>query len=107
MSTDRTPVIGRVTRYVGHEHEPLHNLTVRVVAVLRGALEHSDYDRVTTDAELARLGGLTRRDRVEVHPWIEQASRYSFVSYDPRAEDLEAFAYLRDAGRGPEPGGRG
>jgi hypothetical protein len=38
---------------------------------------------------------VTADDRIEVQPWLEAESRFSFVTSDPRAVDLECFAHLR------------
>jgi len=43
---------------------------------------------------LARCGGITKYDRVEVQPWIEREGRYSFVTSDPLAVDLACFQHL-------------
>jgi len=37
---------------------------------------------------------VTADDRVEVQPWIEREERFSFVSSDPRAIDLDCFKHL-------------
>jgi len=72
---------------------------VRVVAVIKGAAG-PDYDPdadgayLTDDQDIARAGGVTADDRVEVQPWIEKEGRFSFASSDPRAIDLACFADL-------------
>jgi hypothetical protein len=50
---------------------------------------------VDDDATLARLGGITADDRVDVQAWIETLARFSFVSVDARAVDLARFATLK------------
>lgn len=92
--------LGIVTTYHGTEHPYLRGHKVRVVAVMKGAAG-KDHDPDARDAyltdedELARAGGLTKDDRVEVQPWLEKEQRFSFVSSDPRAIDLECFAALK------------
>lgn len=92
-------IIGTITTYFGTEHRSLRRYQVQVLAVFKGAAR-PDYDPdegfpvATTDAELARLGGLELGDRAEVVPWLDAQARFSFVSYDPCVEDLEAFAAL-------------
>ena len=49
---------------------------------------------LTDDQDIARAGGVTADDRVEVQPWIEKEGRFSFASSDPRAIDLACFADL-------------
>jgi hypothetical protein len=44
--------------------------------------------------EIARAGGVTADDRVEVQPWLEGGQRWSFVCSDPRAVDLACFRHL-------------
>ena len=72
---------------------------VRVIAVIKGAAG-PDYDPdvdgayLTDDEDIARAGGVTADDRVEVQPWIEKEGRFSFASSDPRAIDLACFADL-------------
>ena len=93
--------IGTITRYEGTEHPYLHGYQVKVIAVLKGAaLPNRDPDDhfavATTDDELARLGGIAVGDRAEVVPWLENEGRFSFVSSDPRVEDLDAFRHLAE-----------
>ena len=87
----RTFLAGTVTRYTGTEHGYLTGSKVRVVAVLRPG---DDGDYLTDDNEIARAGGVTAADRIEVQPWLEREGRFSLVTSDPRAVDLEAFADL-------------
>jgi hypothetical protein len=91
-------VIGLETTYHGDEHRYLHGYKVRIVAVLKGsAAPHDDdfdADYLTDDVEIARAGGVTAGERIEVQPWLEQDGRYSFVTSDPRAVDLAAFSNL-------------
>lgn len=87
-------IIGTVTSYSGREHAYLRGLPVKIIAVFKGAanpaLDPEDgYPVATNDEELAALGGLEADDRVEVVPFLEQAGRYSFVSSDARAVDLD------------------
>ena len=91
--------IGTTTTYHGTEHRYLKGHPVRVVAVIKGAAA-PNYDAdadgayLTDDEDIARAGGVTAADRVEVQPWIEREGRFSFVSSDPRAIDLASFAHL-------------
>lgn len=73
--------------------------TVRIIGVIKGAAsdaynpdEEGSY--ITDNESLARAGGVTASDRVEVQPWIEREGRFSFASSDARAVDLECFAHL-------------
>ena len=59
-----------------------------------------DYDHISDDEDLARAGGVTRDDRIEVQPWIEREDRFSFVTSDPRAVDLGCFESLAGKGGG-------
>ena len=92
-------VIGTITGYQGTEHPYLRGYQIKVLAIFKGAAL-PDYDPddgyavATSDDELARLGGLAAGDRAEVVPWLESESRFSFVSSDPRVEDLDAFRNL-------------
>ena len=81
-------IINTVTTYDGTEHRYLAGYAVRIVAVLK------DGARLTDDGDIARAGGVAAGDRVEVQPWMEEESRFSFVTSDPRAVDLECFATL-------------
>ncbi|MFP2963772.1 hypothetical protein NVS55_08110 [Myxococcus stipitatus] len=83
-------ILGTTTTYVGSEHGYLRGYRVRIVAVLK-----ADGSYVKDHDELARVGGVTADDRIEVQPWLEAESRFSFVTSDPRAVDLECFAHLR------------
>lgn len=87
-------VIGRVTTYKGTEHRYLSGRKVRIVAVTKGAARPGGEDcaYLTDDADIARAGGVTADDRVEVQPWIEDEGRFSFATSDPLAVDLECFA---------------
>ena len=93
-------VIGRTTTYHGTEHGYLRGYTVKIIAVIKNAAR-PDYDPdtddqyITDEEELARAGGVTADDRIEVQPWLEKEGRFSFVSSDPKATDLEAFKNIR------------
>ena len=92
-----TQVIGKVTTYVGTEHRHLTGCTVRIVAVLKGAALAQPPDdglHIGNDDDLVEAGGVTPDDRVEVQPWLEAEGRFSFVTSDPRATDLECFRHL-------------
>jgi hypothetical protein len=92
--------IGITTTYDGTELRYLRGHRVRIVAVLKNALR-ADYDpdhdgqHITDEDDLARAGGVTADDRVEVQSWLEAEGRFSFVSSDPRAIDLACFASLK------------
>ena len=79
------PIIGRTTTYHGSEHRYLAGYTVRIVAVMKGAAG-PDFDAdvdspyLTDDRDVARAGGVTENDRVEVQPWIEKEGRITFVT---------------------------
>ena len=91
--------IDTTTTYHGTEHRYLAGHKVRIIAVIKGAAR-TDYDPdadgayLTDDDDIARAGGVTADDRVEVQPWIEKEGRFSFVSSDPCAIDLACFAHL-------------
>ena len=93
-------VIGITTTYHGEEHSYLRGYKIRIVAVLKNAakpnidVDGPDFDNLSDDVDVARAGGVTRHDRIEVQPWIETEGRFSFVSSDPRAIDLACFADL-------------
>ena len=91
--------IGTTTTYTGTEHSFLRGQKVRIIAVLKGAArpDIDDYAHLDDDDELARAGGVTADDRVEVQPWLEDEQRWSFVTSDPRAVDLACCAHLRRA----------
>ena len=96
-------VIGKVTTYHGDEHRYLRGYEVRIVAVLKNAakpgidVDGPDYANLADDEDIARAGGVTRHDRIEVQPWIEKEGRFSFASSDPLAADLACFSGLPDA----------
>lgn len=92
-------IIGTDTTYLGDEIFALRGQKVRIIAVLRGSLrEDADPEAdgyfVNDNATLARLGGVTAEDRIDAAA-IRADGTVSFVSYDPRAVDLECFAHLR------------
>ena len=91
-----TQIIGTVTTYTGTEHLYLTGYRVRIVAVLKAASADSpDGAYIRDDDTLTRAGGITASDRVEVQPWLPRDGRYSFVTSDPKAIDLECFEHLR------------
>jgi hypothetical protein len=92
-------VIGMITTCNSTEHRYLAHHEIKIVAVIKGAATpdldpDADLAIATTDEELERLGGLEANDRVEVVPWIESESRFSFVTSDPKAIDLAAYELL-------------
>jgi len=97
-------VIGMETIYIGTEHAGLTGCKVKILAVIRGGAEPVDdpavdCDVIKDDDGLARAGGVTAADRVEVQPWIEAEQRWSWVTSDPRAADCKCFAHLQTTGR--------
>jgi hypothetical protein len=95
-------IIGSTTTYHGDEHPYLRGLKVRIVAVMkRAAAPDYDPDRdgsyLRDEDEIARAGGVTADDRVEVQPWLAGERRWSFVCSDPRALDLGCFKKLAEA----------
>ena len=86
------PIIGADTTYHGTEHPYLRGYKVQIVAILKAGATPDDVEILETDADIARSGGVQPADRVEVRPWLEDAGRYSFVTSDPRAADLQLFA---------------
>ena len=95
-------IIGSTTTYHGDEHPYLRGLKVRIVAVMkRAAAPDYDPDRdgsyLRDEDEIARAGGVTADDRVEVQPWLAGERRWSFVCSDPRALDLGCFRKLAKA----------
>jgi hypothetical protein len=93
-------IIGTATTYHGSEHAYLRGNKVRIVAVMKSAAAPGhDPDKdgayLRGDEDIARAGGITADDRIEVQPWIEQEGRFSFATSDPRATDLGCFKNLR------------
>ena len=73
--------------------------TVRIVAVMKGAaapnrVPDGDDCYLRDEEDIARAGGVTADDRVEVQPWLDGEQRWSFVTSDPRAVDLAIFREL-------------
>jgi hypothetical protein len=95
-------ILGSTTTYLGTEHPYLRNCKVRIVAVMKRAAA-PDYDPdgngsyLRDDDEIARAGGVTADDRVEIQPWLEGEKRWSFVCSDPKATDLALFRNLKQA----------
>jgi hypothetical protein len=93
-------IIGKITTYHGDEHRYMKGYKVRIVAILKNAakpdidVDGPDYDYLSDDDDIARAGGITANDRIEVAPWIEKEGRFSFVTSDPKATDLAAFKRL-------------
>ena len=96
-------ILGSTTTYHGTEHPYLNGYRVRIVAVLKNAarpdidVDGPDYANVSDEDDLARAGGVTAADRLEVQPWMEKEGRFSFVTSDPRAMDLACFKKLAKA----------
>lgn len=92
--------VGTTTTCEGSEHGYLRGHKVRIIAVVKNALR-ADYDPdqdgqyLTDEQDVICAGGVTADDRVEVQPWLAAERRFSFVSSDSRAIDLECFAKLK------------
>ena len=92
-------VIGTITTCDSDDHPYLRGYQVKIVAVIKNAADldndpDEDDGYITDDEDLARAGGITADDRVEVQPWIESKGRFSFVSSDPKATDLACFSEM-------------
>lgn len=98
--TTTPDLIGTITTCGGDEHRYLAGHKVRIVAVLKNAarpgidVDGPDFQHLTDDDDIARSGGVTAADRVEVQPWMPRLARFSFASSDPKASDLACFAAL-------------
>ena len=96
-------ILGSTTTYHGTEHPYLNGYRVRITPVLKNAarpdidVDGPDYDHISDEDDLARAGGVTADDRIEVQPWMEKEGRFSFVTSDPRAMDLACFKKLAKA----------
>jgi len=84
MHETTAKIVGSTTTYCGYK--------VRIVAVIKNALRIEERGYLTDDDEIARAGGVTVHDRIEVAPWIEKEGCFSFVTIDPKAMDLACFA---------------
>ena len=90
-------IIGATTTYHGSEHHYLHGYKLQILAVFKPIRpEAGDVLILDTDKSLADAGGVAAGYRVEVRPWLEKERRWSFVTSDPRAEELACFAYLKN-----------
>jgi hypothetical protein len=92
--------LGKTYTYAGDESSWMRGLTVRVVAVLKGAARpdgnpDAEGYYLNDDERIARAGGIDVWDRVEVQPWMDEEKRFSFVTSDPRASDLEGLVAER------------
>jgi hypothetical protein len=93
-------ILGSITTYLGNEHPYLRNCRVRIVGIMKRAAA-PDYDPerdgsyLRDEGDIARAGGVTADDRVEIQPWLDEEQRWSFATSDPRAVDLACFAQLR------------
>ena len=93
-------VIGTITTCDSDDHPYLRGYQVKIIAIIKNAADldndpDEDDGYITDDEDLARAGGVTANDRVEVQPWIESQGRFSFASSDPLATDLACFANLK------------
>jgi len=93
-------ILGSITTYLGIEYPYLHNCKLRIVGVMkRAATPDYDPDRdgayLRDEEEIARAGGVTADDRIEVQPWLEDEQRWSFVCSDPKATDLALLSRLK------------
>ena len=93
-------IIGKVTTYHGTEHPYLKGYKVRIVAVMKNSMkpgiedDDPEQDYIRDEDDLARSGGVTIFDRIEVQPWLEKEGRFSFVTSDSKATDLAIFKRL-------------
>ena len=91
-------IIGKATIYHGNMHSYMKGCKVRIISVLRrpnnndkAGLEHAYLD---DDHSIDQVGGVTAHDLIEVQPWIAEEGRYSWVTSDAVAADLEIFENL-------------
>ena len=96
-------VIGTITTCDSDEHPYLRGYQVKIVAVIKNSADlDADPDEednyITDNEDLQRAGGVTANDRVEVQPFLDKEGRYSFVSSDPKAEDLACFSNIANKG---------
>ena len=65
-------ILGSTTTYHGTEHPYLNGYRVRIIAVLKNAarpdidVDGPDYAHISDEDDLARAGGVTAADRLEV-----------------------------------------
>jgi hypothetical protein len=85
--------IGRESRYLGGEWPASEGARFRILGVVRRC-EGGQVISIRDNDLLARLGGVSARDLVEVRP-IKENGRESFVAAETYAMDFEIFAPLR------------
>jgi hypothetical protein len=96
---DPDRVIGRRVTFHGEkEHQYLLSYELMIVAVLKKKPGEDEYQPLTTEDKVHAAGGVTADDRIEVVPFLKETGRYSFVTSDPRAIDLDAFRHLARGG---------
>lgn len=78
---DPARIIGATVTYRcdATEHAYLRGYKLRVIAVMRNG------DLLRDDAD---VGQLRAGDRLDAAPWIAERGRFSFVTSDPRVEDV-------------------
>ena len=90
-------VIGTTTTYNGTEHPWLTGIKVKVVTVLKNGnnpdvdVDSPEYLVLHSDYQVEQRGGVSSTDRLEVQPWIESKQRFSFVTSDVKATDLDSY----------------
>lgn len=81
-------VIGTIHTYKGTEYGYLKDTKCLVRAVFKMDVDPDSDDSSLYDDFDINKAGILPTDRVEVAPWIEEEGRFSFVTSDPLAADL-------------------
>lgn len=89
-------IIGQETMVLGGTHRFLIGKMVKIIALHK---QHdNDPDQVeifTSDQSIRQAGGVKPTDIVVVQPWVPEQGRYSWVTSDVLAHDLDLFSGSR------------
>jgi hypothetical protein len=87
-------IVGWFTQYIGSSHPEIIGCNVRIVCVRKILPSPDELLKITSNDELAGLGGLQAHDRVDVSPTLANGDTGPDVFRDIALPDLGCFPVI-------------
>ncbi len=94
MPTMTPRIVGWFTKYVGSSYPTIVDRNVRIVCVRKMLPPPDEPLKITSNHELAGLGGLSENDRVDVSPTLPNGDTGADVFADVALQDLACFPVI-------------
>ena len=94
MPTMTPIIVGWFSQYIGSSYPELLDRDVRIVCVRKTMTPPDEPLKITSNDELAGLGGLSENDRVDVSPVLPDGRTGTAVFANVALQDLACFPVI-------------